>query len=97
MAASGSHDNERPEQLLSELLKTLTPREREVLQLILEAQTSKQIASVLRISQRTVEQHCENLKAKLRARSTMDVLRIVAAAERLGLIHYKQFEVHMYA
>lgn len=50
MAASGSHDNERREQLLPELLKTLTPREREVFQLILEAQTSREIASVLRIA-----------------------------------------------
>lgn len=83
----------RPEQLLPMLLERLTPREWEVLRLILEAHTSKEIAYALRISQRTAEQHCENLKAKLLARSTMDVLRIVAAAERLGLVHHKQFEV----
>ena len=87
----------RPEQLLPMLLERLTPREWEVLRLILEAQTSKEIAHILNISQRTAEQHCENLKAKLLARSTMDVLRIVAAAERLGLVSHRQFEVAEHA
>lgn len=84
-----------PEQLLPVSLQTLTPREREVLLLILEARTSREIAEALRISRRTAEQHCENLKAKLHARSTMDVLRIVATAERLGLVHYDQFQARM--
>lgn len=83
----------RPEQLLPMLLERLTPREWEVLQLILEARTSKEIAHLLQISQRTAEQHCENLKAKLLARSTMDVLRIVAAAERMGVVSHQLFEV----
>lgn len=97
MADGKPHDRARPEHLLPELLRTLTPRELEVLQLVLEAQTSKEIARVLQISKRTAEQHCENLKAKLQARSTTDVLRIVAAAERLGLVQYEQLQGHLHA
>jgi len=43
----------------------LTPREREVLQLIAEGYTSKQIAEILTISVKTAQAHRANLMAKL--------------------------------
>jgi two-component system response regulator NreC len=43
----------------------LTPREREVLQLIAEGYTSKQIGDILHISPKTVQAHRTNLMAKL--------------------------------
>jgi DNA-binding NarL/FixJ family response regulator len=43
----------------------LTPREREVLQLIAEGYTSKQIAEILSISVKTAQAHRANLMAKL--------------------------------
>ncbi len=43
----------------------LTPREREVLQLIAEGKSGKDIANSLQISIKTVEYHRENIKRKL--------------------------------
>ena len=47
-------------------LEILSNREREVLQLIAEGKSSKQVASVLYLSRRTVETHRSNLMRKLR-------------------------------
>ena len=43
----------------------LTPREREVLQLIAEGKTHQETADVLHISVRTVDTHCNNIMKKL--------------------------------
>ena len=48
-----------------EIWDTVTPREREVLKLIAEGHTSRQIAGLLSISASTVEKHRSNLMAKL--------------------------------
>lgn len=45
--------------------ETLTPREREVLQLVAEGHTNSQIAKVLNISLKTVKAHRSNLMQKL--------------------------------
>lgn len=81
----------KPEFILPELLERLTPREKQVLDIILEARTAKEIAFELGISQRTVEAHTERLRIKLLARSITDILRIVAAAERMGLVEHDVF------
>ena len=48
-----------------EILKRLTEREREVLQLIAEGQTNHQIAGLLFVSEKTVQAHRANLMKKL--------------------------------
>lgn len=53
----------------------LTPREREVLQLVAEGKSAKEIAAVLKISARTVTFHKANLMAKLDARTTAELTR----------------------
>jgi DNA-binding NarL/FixJ family response regulator len=53
----------------------LTIREREVLKLIAEGKSSKEIADLLCISFRTVEHHRANFMAKLNLRKTADVVR----------------------
>jgi two-component system, NarL family, response regulator NreC len=53
----------------------LTPREREVLQLVAEGYTSAEIADRLFISPRTVETHRSNLMRKLGLRTPADVVR----------------------
>lgn len=62
---------------------TLSPREREVLQLIAEGYTSPEIAEKIFVSPRTVDTHRANIIAKLGLRSVSDVIRF--AVER-GLI-----------
>lgn len=55
-------------------LTNLSPRERQVLRLIAEAQTSKEIAAALRIDYRTVENHRNNICRKLDLHGTNALL-----------------------
>ncbi len=61
----------------------LTPRELEVLKLIAEAYTNKQIADALFISVKTVERHRQNILEKLGMRDRVELTRY---AIRRGLI-----------
>lgn len=62
---------------------SLTPRELEVVKLIAEAHTNRQIAETLMLSEKTVESHRANLLAKLGMR---DRVQLVRYAIRRGLI-----------
>jgi DNA-binding CsgD family transcriptional regulator len=53
----------------------LTPREREVLKLIGEGATTKEVAQRLGISAKTAQVHRENVKQKLDLRSTAAMVR----------------------
>ena len=53
----------------------LTAREREVLRLVGQGATSKDIAQRLRISPKTAQAHRDNLKQKLNLRSTAEMVR----------------------
>ncbi|MEX0928768.1 MAG: response regulator transcription factor [Balneolales bacterium] len=53
----------------------LTPREKEILELISQGNTSQQIAGLLIISPRTVETHRTNLMRKLEIRNTAGLVR----------------------
>lgn len=58
-------------------LTVLTPREREVLELIANGKSNKEAADILAISPRTVEVHRARVMEKLGARNTADLVRIV--------------------
>lgn len=62
----------------------LSEREREVLQLVAEGKSSKEIADVLSISPATVETHRTRLLQKLGLRNTAEVVRFAA---RRGIVH----------
>jgi DNA-binding NarL/FixJ family response regulator len=66
-----------------ELLETLSPRQREVLRLIAEGRTTKQIAQLLEISVKTVETHRAQLMERL---DIHDVAGLVRYAIIVGLI-----------
>ncbi len=53
----------------------LTPREREVVQLLAEGKSNKEIADVLGISVHTAETHRTNIMRKLRLRSMSELVR----------------------
>ena len=53
----------------------LTRREREVIKLVAEGATTKEIAARLAISPKTAQTHRENLKVKLNVRSTAEIVR----------------------
>ena len=61
----------------------LTPREQEVVKLIAEAHTNKEIASILSLSEKTVESHRANLLRKLGMRDRVELVRY---AIRKGLV-----------
>ena len=61
----------------------LTPRELEVLKLIAEAYTNRQIADALSLSEKTVESHRGNVLAKLGMRDRVELVRY---AIRRGLV-----------
>jgi FixJ family two-component response regulator len=60
----------------------LTPRERQVMDLLALAKTSKQIAATLKISLRTVEGHRRAVLRKMGVSSAADLARAVARLDR---------------
>lgn len=58
-----------------ELDTNLTKREREILQLIVQGMTSREIAGELYISPRTVDTHRSNLMGKLEIKNTAELVR----------------------
>ncbi|HOT44005.1 MAG TPA: response regulator transcription factor [Spirochaetota bacterium] len=65
------------------VLPALSEREKEVLKLIAEGYTGKEIGAMLRISEQTVKVHRANIVRKIKAESTADLVRY---AVREGLI-----------
>jgi len=53
----------------------LTSREIEVLQLLAEGRTSKEIAGILEVSVKTIDTHRQNLMAKLDLRSIAELTK----------------------
>ena len=63
-----------------ERLARLSEREREVLGLVVEGLTNKEIARALTLSPRTVEAHRANLSAKLEVATLAQLIRVYGAA-----------------
>jgi RNA polymerase sigma factor (sigma-70 family) len=79
----GAARKERAE--IEDLLKRfelLTPREREVLDLVVTGLPNKQIATRLGTSEITIKQHRHQVMQKMRARSLADLVRM---GEKLGI------------
>jgi len=72
---------------LDDPLNGLSPREKEVLQLIAEEHTSGEIGKLLFISEKTVEKHRANLMEKLHVRNLAGLVRL---AVKHGLIDRNQ-------
>lgn len=64
-------------------LDSLSPREKEIMQLIAEEHTSSEIGKILVISEKTVEKHRANLMDKLHVRNLAGLVRL---AIKYGLI-----------
>jgi DNA-binding NarL/FixJ family response regulator len=67
----------------TEVHEQLTPRELEIVKLIAEAYTNKQIAETLKLSEKTVESHRTNVFGKLGMRDRVEIVRY---AIRRGLV-----------
>ena len=76
-----SFDSERRERdsqraLLSALFAGLTPREREVMDLVVEGMSNKAVANTLGLSAKTVEVHRAKVMEKMNARSVSDLVKM---------------------
>ena len=67
---------------LRERLNSLTPREQEVLPLVISGRPNKQIAAQLELSEMTVKVHRSQIMRKMRAKSLVDLVRM---ADQLGV------------
>jgi len=66
--------------VVRERLGDLTPREREVMELLVAGSTSKEIATALRVSVRTVEGHRRMVLTKMHVSSAAQLVRTVLGA-----------------
>jgi two-component system, LuxR family, response regulator FixJ len=68
--------------VVTEQLAHLTPREREVMELLLAGKTSKEIAAALGVSVRTVEGHRRVVLAKTNVSSAAQLVRVVLSVRK---------------
>jgi len=68
------------------LIAKLTPRERQVFELIVAGKTNKQIGSILGATERTIKAHRHGVMEKMQVRTLAE---LVAVAERVGVIGEK--------
>jgi FixJ family two-component response regulator len=71
---------------LQERFDSLTPREREVLALVVTGRRNKQIAAQAKLSEMTVKVHRSQIMRKMRAKSLVDLVRM---ADALGVTNRK--------
>jgi FixJ family two-component response regulator len=85
--ALAQHDAARPLKSMREAflshLATLSPRERQVFELVIRGKINKQIASALGTTERTIKAHRSNVMAKMQVRSLTE---LVSLSERFGVL-----------
>ena len=67
------------------LIHQLSPREREVANLVASGYSNKRIAAELGLSEKTIEKYRSNCVRKLGVRSSAEMVRAVVTAEMLGI------------
>lgn len=66
---------------LKERLAQLTPREHEVMEMVTEGKSNKEIANALGVSAKTIEAHRARVMEKMRAGSLAELVRMVLAVD----------------
>jgi DNA-binding NarL/FixJ family response regulator len=84
-AMDGAAGNNRRELQTAMTHDLLTSRERELLQLVAEGYTNKEIASQLCVSVKTVEAHKSNICSKLNVRGSAGLVRHAIHATMMGI------------
>lgn len=72
-------------------LEHLTVREHEVLSLIVKGHSNKEMAKIMKISNRTVEAHRANIMAKMQVNSIAELIVMVKQQESLASNAHKSF------
>ena len=85
--ALARHEVARDRKVRLDMLRTqiarLTPREKEVFELVVRGQTNKHVARSLGTAERTIKAHRHRVMAKMQVRS---VAELVSVAERVGVL-----------
>ena len=84
LGPSGGQQAEEPvpeKNVVRDRLRLLTPRENEVLDMVIAGMTNKLIASKLQISIKTVEMHRSHVMRKLRVSSLAELVRVALQAK----------------
>jgi FixJ family two-component response regulator len=71
-------ERQRSHTAVHQRFATLTPREREVMALVITGLLNKEMASALGTSEKTIKAHRARLKAKMQALSLADLVRMAA-------------------
>ncbi|MGP1347326.1 MAG: response regulator FixJ [Phycisphaerales bacterium] len=84
--AIDDHDREQSIQAekesILERIRTLTPRETQVMEMVVDGNANKQIAANLGLSEKTIEVHRAHVMSKLGAGNAADLIRMVLTATR---------------
>lgn len=80
MAQEAAHGSERRQDEFAGLAETLTPREKEVMELVVAGRHNREIAELLDISARTVEVHKARMMAKLQVENVPELVRLSLGA-----------------
>jgi len=81
-AATGARERQQSE--FNNLLQNLTPREREVMDLVVVGRHNREIAETLGISARTVEVHKARMMTKLGVAGVPDLVRLSLSGQNAG-------------
>lgn len=65
-------------------IESLTPRERQVMEMVVNGMANKQIAAELGLSEKTIEVHRKHVMDKMRAGNVADLIRMVLAGSSIG-------------
>ncbi len=76
----GRREDMEEQRAIEERINSLTRRERQVMEMVVEGKANKVIAIDLGLSQRTVEVHRANVMEKMRAKTLADLVRMVPRA-----------------
>jgi len=73
-------DNQSFKAEIAQRLSQLTPRESEVMEMVTDGKSNKEIANVLNVSAKTVEAHRAKVMEKMEAGSLAELVRLVVSA-----------------
>lgn len=81
--SEASREQKRRLEALRELVTTLTPREHQVFELVVQGKTNKQIGRELGATERTIKAHRHKVMEKMKVQTFAE---LVSTAERLGVL-----------